>query len=142
MKTNDINLMKGKVKDAVLTWVDAQIDCLLPNKAAGRSLLKNAANNILTRYDEKINKGMDAAFLLFADKDGKMDSDTIVDSLCSMLDEMTPSEYAFYGFEAKIGSGEICVDFPRSFLSELIAGDIGGVKITSADIKQIKDYLK
>ena len=142
MKTNDINLMKGKVKDAVLTWVDAQIDYLLPNKAAGRSLLKNAANNILTRYDEKINKGMDAAFLLFADKDGKMDSDTIVDSLCSMLDEMTPSEYAFYGFEAKIGSGEICVDFPRSFLSELIAGDIGGVKITSADIKQIKDYLK
>lgn len=142
MKTNDINLMKGKVKDAVLTWVDAQIDCLLPNKAAGRSLLKNAANNILTRYDEKINKGMDAAFILFADKDGKMDSDTIVDSLCSMLDEMTPSEYAFFGFEAKIGSGEICVDFPRSFLSELIAGDIGGVKITSADIKQIKDYLK
>lgn len=142
MKTNDINLMKGKVKDAVLTWVDAQIDCLLPNKAAGRSLLKNAANNILTRYDEKINKGMDAAFILFADKDGKMDSDTIVDSLCSMLDEMTPSEYAFYGFEAKIGSGEICVDFPRSFLSELIAGDIGGVKITSVDIKQIKDYLK
>lgn len=142
MKTNDINLMKGKVKDAVLTWVDAQIDCLLPNKAAGRSLLKNAANNILTRYDEKINKGMDAAFLLFADKDGKMDSDTIVESLCSMLDEMTPSEYAFYGFEAKIGGGEICVDFPRSFLSELIAGDIGGVKITSADIKQIKDYLK
>ena len=142
MKTSDINLMKGKVKDAVLTWVDAQIDCLLPNKAAGRSLLKNAANNILTRYDEKINKGMDAAFLLFADKDGKMDSDTIVDSLCSMLDEMTPSEYAFYGFEAKIGSGEICVDFPRSFLSELIEGDIGGVKITSADIKQIKDYLK
>jgi hypothetical protein len=142
MKTNDINLMKGKVKDAVLTWVDAQIDCLLPNKAAGRSLLKNAANNILTRYDEKINKGMDAAFILLADKDGKMDSDTIVDSLCSMLDEMTPSEYAFFGFEAKIGSGEICVDFPRSFLSELIAGDIGGVKITSADIKQIKDYLK
>ena len=142
MKTNDINLMKGKVKYAVLTWVDAQIDCLLPNKAAGRSLLKNAANNILTRYDEKINKGMDAAFILFADKDGKMDSDTIVDSLCSMLAEMTPSEYAFYGFEAKIGRGEICVDFPRSFLSELIAGDIGGVKITSADIKQIKDYLK
>jgi hypothetical protein len=142
MKTNDINLMKGKVKDAVLTWVEAQIDCLLPNKAAGRSLLKNAANNILARYDEKINKGMDAAFLLFADKDGKMDSDTIVDSLCSMLDEMTPTDYSFYGFEARIGNGEICVDFPRSFLSELIAGDIGGVRITSADINQVKDYLK
>ena len=69
MKTNDINLMKGKVKDAALTWVDAQIDYLLPNKAAGRSMLKNAANNILARYDEGINKGMDVVFLMFADKD-------------------------------------------------------------------------
>lgn len=142
MKTNDINLLKGKVKDAVLEWVDAQIDYLLPNKAAGRALLKNAANNIMVRFEGKINEGMDAAFLLFADKDGKIDSDSVVDSLCSMLDEMTPSDYSFYGFEAKVGKGEICVDFPHSFFSELIAGDIGGVKITSADIKQVKDYLK
>lgn len=142
MKTNDINLMKGKVKDAVLGWVDAQIDCLLPNRATGRALLKNAANNLMVRFDGKINEGMDAAFLLFADKDGKIDSDSVVDSLCSMLDEMNPSDYSFYGFEAKIGKGEICVDFPHSFLSELIAGDIGGVKITTADIKQVKDYLR
>lgn len=142
MKTSDINILKGKVKDAALTWVEAQIDYLLPTKATGRALLKNAANNILTRFDGSINKAMDAAFILFADKDGKIDSDSVVDSLCSMLEEMTPSDYSFYGFETKVGKGEICVDFPRSFLSELIAGDIGGVKITSADIKQIKDYLK
>lgn len=142
MKTTDINLLKGKVKDAVLAWVGSQVDYLLPNKATGRALLKNAANNILARFDGKINEGMDAAFLLFADKDGNIDSDSVVDSLCSMLDEMTPSEYSFYGFDAKIGDGEICIDFPRSFLSELITGDIGGVKITSADIKQMKDYLK
>lgn len=142
MKTTDINLLKGKVKEAVLSWVGAQVDCLLPNKAAGRALLKNAAGNLMARYDEKINEGVDAAFLLFADRDGNIDSDSMVDSLCSMLDEMTPSDYSFYGFEAKVGRGEICVDFPRSFLSELIAGDIGGVKITTADIKQVKDYLK
>lgn len=142
MKTTDINLLKGKVKDAALSWVGAQIDYLLPNKAAGRALLKNAAGNILARYDGKINEGMDAAFLLFADREGNIDSDSMVDSLCSMLDEMTPSDYSFYGFEAKVGRGEICVDFPHSFLSELIAGDIGGVKITTADIKQVKDYLK
>lgn len=141
MKTTDINLLKGKIKNAALSWVGAQIDYLLPERATGRVLLKNAAGNILTRYDEKINKGIDTAFLLFADKDGNIDSDSVVDSLCSMLDEMTPVEYSFYGFESKIGKGEICVDFPRGFLSELIAGDIGGVKITSSDIKLIKDYL-
>lgn len=142
MKTTDINLLKGKVKDAALSWIGSQIDYLLPDRATGRAILKNAANNILARHDEKINEGIDAAFLLFADREGNIDSDTIVDSLCSMLEEMNTSEYSFYGFEARVGKGEISVDFPRSILSELITGDIGGVKITSDDIKQVKNFLK
>lgn len=142
MKTNDINLLKGHVKDAALFWVDSQIDLLLSNKAAGRAILKNAANNILARYDEKINNGIDTAFLLFADEKGNIDSDSIVDSLCSMLEEMSTSDYVLGPFSARIGKGEICIDFPRSFFSELIAGDIGGVKITTDDIKQIKNFLK
>lgn len=142
MKTNDVNLLKGKVKDAALSWIGSQIDYLLPNKVAGRAMLKNAANNILSRFDEKINDGIDAAFILFADQNGNIDSDTIVDSLCAMFEEMDVTEYSFYGFDAKVGKGEMSIEFPRSFLSELIAGELGGVKITSADIKQIKDYLK
>lgn len=142
MKTNDINLLKGKVKDAALSWVGSQIDYLLPDRATGRAILKNAANNMITRFGARINEGIDAAFLIFADAGGNIDSDTVVDSLCSMLEEMNPSEYSFYGFDARIGKGEINVDFPRSFLSELIAGDIGGVKITTEDIKQVKNYLK
>ena len=142
MKTSDINKLKGEVKDAVLSWADSQIDFLLPNKATGRAILKNAAKNILNRYDQKINEGVDAAFLLFADGKGNIDSDTIVDSLCSMLEEMNVSDFPLGAFDARIGKGEICVDFPRSFFSELIAGDIGGVKITTEDIKQIKNFFK
>lgn len=142
MKTSDINLLKGKVKDAAFNWVSSQIDYLLPNKVTGRAILKNAASNMLNRFDSRINDGVDAAFILFADKNGNIDSDTIVDSLCSMLDEMSVTEYSFYGFDAKIGKGEVFVEFPHNFFSELIAGELGGVKITSADIKQIKDYLK
>ena len=142
MKTSDVNLLKGKVKDAALGWIDSQIDYLLPNKVASRALLKKAANNILKRFDEKINDGVDAAFFLLADEHGNIDGDTMVDTLCSMLDEMDVAEYSFYGFDAKIGKGEMCIEFPRGFLSELIAGELGGVKITSADIKQIKDFLK
>ena len=88
MKTNDINKLKGDIKSAALSWVDSQIDCLLPNKATGRAILKNAANNIVARYDARINEGIDVAFLLFADSKGNIDSDTVVDSLCSMLEEM------------------------------------------------------
>ena len=142
MKTNDINLLKGEIKDAVLGWADSQIDFLLPNKATGRALLKNAAKNLLTRYDEKINKAVDSAFIMFADKHGNIDSDTVVEMLCSMLDEMNVSNFSLGPFDAKVGMGEICIELPHSFLSELIAGDIDGVKITTADIKQIKNFFK
>ena len=142
MKTNDINRLKGDIKDAALSWVDSQIDALLPNKATGRAILKNAAKNVLARYDAKVNDGIDTAFLLFADSKGNIDSDTIVDSLCSMLEEMNMSDYALGPFDTRIGKGEICIDFPRSFFSELIAGDIGGIKITTEDIKEIKNFLK
>lgn len=141
MKTNDVNLLKGKMKDAALSWIDSQLDLLLPNKATGRALLKNAASNIVARYDAKINEGIDAAFLLFADRNGNIDSDTIVDSLCGMLTEMNETDFSLGYFDAKVGNGEICVKFPHSFFSELIAGDIGGVKITAEDIKQMKSYL-
>lgn len=142
MKTKDINALKGNIKDAVLGWADSQIDALLPNKATGRALLKNAASNLLTRYDEKINNAVDTAFIMFADKHGNIDSDTVVDMLCSMLEEMNPTDMALGPFDAKIGMGEISIEFPHSFFSELIAGDIGGVKITTADIKQIKNFFK
>jgi hypothetical protein len=58
-----------------------------------------------------------------------------------MLDEMTPKSYGLGPFEAVVGRGTIDIRFPNSIFSELIAGDLGGVKITSSDLRQIKNYL-
>ena len=88
MKTSDINAFKGKAKDAILAWAGEQIDQLLPNKVAARAMLKNAAANIVERFDHKINQGIDAAFLMLGDTQGNIDSDSLVDLVCDMLKEM------------------------------------------------------
>lgn len=141
MKTADINAFKGQIKDNILKWAEQQIDQMLPNKVAARAMLKNMAGNVLARFDHKIDQGVDALFLMFGDTKGNIDSDTVVDFVCDMLKEMPPTDYALGSVGATVGKGEIRVQFPRNVFSDLIVGDLGGVKFTTADIQQIKNLF-
>lgn len=141
MKTADINAFKGQIKDNILKWAEQQIDQMLPNKVAARAMLKNMAGNVLARFDHKIDQGVDALFLMFGDTKGNIDSDTVVDFVCDMLKEMPPTDYAIGSVGATVGKGEIQVQFPRNVFSDLIVGDLGGVKFTTADIQQIKNLF-
>lgn len=141
MITKDINAFKGRIKDAIVSWVGERIDGLLPNRVASRAILKNAVGNYLNRYSQKVDEGVDAIFLLLGDKEGNINTDTMIETICGMLDEMTPKSYGLGPFEAVVGRGTIDIRFPNSIFSELIAGDLGGVKITSSDLRQIKNYL-
>lgn len=141
MVTNDINKFKGSIKDAIVSWAGGTIDHILPNKVASRAILKNAIGNCMNRYSEEVDKGVDTLFLLLGDKEGNINSDTMIDTLCAMLEEMNPKNYPFGPFNATIGKGTIDIRFPNNVFSELIAGDLGGVKVTSSDLKQIKDFL-
>ena len=138
MKTADINALKGKTKDAILAWIGGQIDQMLPNRATARTFLKNAAGNLLAKYERKIDQGIDAAFLMLGDAQGVIDTDSLVDTVCDMLKEMQPTDYSVGPIAATVGRGEICLRFPEGILCDLIAGGLGGAKITTADIQQIK----
>lgn len=138
MKTADINALKGKTKDALLVWIGGQIDQMLPNRAAARTFLKNAAGNLLARFEQKVDQGIDAAFLMLGDAQGAIDTDSLVDTVCDMLKEMQPTDYSVGPIAATVGRGEICLRFPGGILCDLIAGGLGGAKITTADIQQIK----
>jgi len=142
MKTTDINAFKGQVKANIQKWAEAQIDQMIPDKVAARAMLKNAASNVIARFDRKIDQGVDAAFLMFGDSEGTIDSDALVDRLCEMLQEMPPTDYALGPIGATVGKGEIVIQFPHNVFSDLIVGNLGGAKISSADIKQIKNLFR
>lgn len=142
MRTADINRFKGQIKDALLAWTGAQIDQLLPNRIAARVMLKNAAGNIIARYDAKIDQGVDALFLMLGDKDGTIDTNTVVDTLCDLLKEMPPTDYAVGPIGAKVGHGEIVAQLPGGLFSDIIIGDLGGFRITTSDIQELKNLFK
>jgi hypothetical protein len=84
---------------------------------------------------------VDSAFLVFGDSAGVIDTDTTIDLLCGMLDEMKPTDYSLGFATATIGQGEVKLQFPHNIFSDLVVGDLGGVKFTTSDIKQLKNYL-
>lgn len=142
MKASDINAFKGQLKDAIVGWSDMMVDQMLPNRVTARTLFKNAIGNVLNRFDGKVNQFVDSAFIMFGDSSGVIDTDTTIDLLCDMLDEMKQMDYSFGFINASVGKGEIKIQFPHNVFSDLIVGDLGGVKFTSSDIKQLKNYLE
>jgi molybdopterin-binding protein len=141
MKASDVNAFKGQFKDAVVGWAGSMVDQMLPNKVTARTLFKNAIGNMVNRFDGKVNQLVDSAFLVFGDSEGVVDTDTTIDMLCGMLEEMKPTDYSFGFINATIGQGEVKIQFPHNIFSELVVGDLGGVKFTTSDIKQLKNYL-
>ena len=141
MRVSDVNAFKGHFKDAALKWAGSLVDQMLPNKVAARTLVKNAIGNVLARLDGKVNQMVDTAFVMFGDANGVVDTDATIDLLCDMLKEMPQKEYTFGLVGLKAGRGEIYVEFPHNIFSDLLVGDLGGVKFTTEDIKQLKNYL-
>lgn len=141
MRVSDINAFKGQFKDAALKWVGSLVDQMLPNKVAARTLFKNAIGNAMARLDGKVNQMVDTALMVFGDADGVIDTDSTIDLLCDMLKEMPQKEYSFGMVGLKAGKGEVFIEFPHNIFSDLLVGNLGGVKFSTEDIKQLKNYL-
>ncbi len=141
MRVTDINAFKGQLKDAILDWTGSLVDQMLPNKVAARTMFKNAIGNVLARADGKVNQLVDTAFLMFGDVDGAIDTHSTIDLLCDMLKEMKPTNYSLGMIDVTVGGGEIKVEFPHNIFSDLIVGDLGGARITTSDIKELKNYF-
>lgn len=141
MTTSDVNAFKGHFKDALVNWAGSLIDQMLPNRVTARTLFKNAIGNMVARFDGKINQAVDAVFIMFGDATGTIDTDSTVDLLCGMLNEMKPTQYSLGIVDAIIGQGEIKIQFPHSIFSDFIVGDLSGVKFTTSDIEGLKNYL-
>lgn len=141
MTTSDVNAFKGQFKNAIVGWTGKLIDQMLPNRVTARTLFKNAVGNMVTKFDGKINQAVDTVFLMFGDASGNIDTDSTIDLLCGMLNEMKPTQYSLGIADVVVGQGEIKIDFPHSIFSDFIVGDLSGVKLTTSDLEELKNYL-
>lgn len=141
MKYTDMAQFTGKCKAAVQQWADKKIDELFPYKPQLRVFAKRGVDNILTRYDTRINKALDTAMLFVADGNGCIDSDVMVDTVVALFNEMEVQKYTVWGMDVGVGRGAVTINFPHNMVFDMLLGNLGQVKFTADDFLELKDLL-
>lgn len=140
MKYKDLAKMKGALKDCVSEWVNGKIDVIFPSQVTTRTFLKRGFANWIKREDLKLNKWMDTAFLFLASED-EIDSDSMVDVLLDMFDEMKKQTYPTSFADFEIGGGEVVIRLPHNFFIDILTGGTDTFKFGREDFEELKDLL-
>lgn len=136
--------LTDNLKVAVKEWANGKIDELAagrPKLKAASVYLKRGLDNWMEREDKRINSMVDGIALFVADKDGNIDTDTLIDDALAMFKEMDVnfSEIGMFGIE--YGKGVITVNIPHNLLLDMIFGDLGQIRITADDLLEIKQMI-
>lgn len=141
MKATDVNQFKGEFKTAIQNWVEYRIDELFPARPQTRVLLKRGLNNYISNADGKLNGIIDNSLLFITDENGTIDTDVAIDMFVDMFKEMDIQEYNIGMIPITVGKGEIVAKLPHNPLLDMIVGNLGKVKITSADLLELKELF-
>lgn len=69
------------------------------------------------------------------------DTDVAIDMFVDMFKEMDIQEYKIGMIPITVGKGEIVAELPHNPLLDMVVGNLGKVKITSADFLELKELF-
>lgn len=141
MRINDVNIFKGKIKSIIQSWINDKVDKIIPNMASTRTFVKNGVNNMMTRWDDALNKKIDWLFLFAADSNGTVDSETMIDIFADMFEELPNAEFEMAGFKLTTGNKMAMLKLPQNMFIDMLVGHSGAIKFTKEDIIELKNYL-
>lgn len=141
MKITDVNQFKGELKTSMQSWAESKVDELFANKPSAKVFMKNGINNMMNRWDARINSYIDMMFMFVADKDGVVDSDLMIDTIANLFKEMEERKYPMGMVDITVGKGQLLIELPHNLFLEMLVGDLGKVTFTTEDIKEFKNLL-
>lgn len=141
MRIEDINSFKGQLKAVLKQWGNSKIDEVFPNKPQIKAFAKNGLNNIIARMDTKINKYIDGLVLFAGDEKGVIDTDSMIDMVAAMFNEMELNKYQFDFMDMEIGKGKVVFNLPQNFMFDLLLGKSGNITMTVDDILEMKELF-
>lgn len=141
----DTAKLTADIKQSVKTWAESKIDELYatkPKLSAASVYLKRGINNWLDREESSLNEMVDSLALFITDKDGIIDTNTLIDDAMTIFRDMDVNYSKIGAFGVEYGKGAITINIPHNVLFDLIFGDLGQIKITADDILEIKAMLE
>lgn len=136
--------LTDNIKVAIKDWANGKIDELAadrPKLKAASVYLKRGLSNYIEREDKRIDSMVDGLSLFIADKDGNIDTDTLIDDAVEMFKTMDVNIAEIGMFKIEYGKGAVAVNIPHNVFFDMIFGDLGQVRITADDLLEIKEMI-
>lgn len=136
--------LKEKISDSLQMWIDERIDNLstnYPKLKTASVYLKRGARNYILHQQEKINSAIDNASLFLCDENGEIDIEILFSDFMQMFRDMDEVDFGNGIIEGTLGKGAIRFILPNSPITNLLFGDTEAIKITDADILELKKII-
>lgn len=141
---DDINLLKGDIKTALMQWSEGKLNALCmshPQLKPMSVYLRRGLTNYLDRIDDKVDSAVDMLLLFVADKNGNIDTDMLINDAVEMFKLSDVREAKVGIFDLTYGAGEVVLSLPRNPVLDIFVGDLGVIKLTADDLLELRNYL-
>lgn len=136
--------LTADIKKSVKMWGEKKIDELCadrPKLKAASVYLKRGLNNWLDREEGQVGDMVDTLTLFAADKEGKIDTNTLIDDAVNIFREMEVNYTKVGAFGVEYGKGAVTISIPHNILLDMIFGNLGQVKITADDLLELRKLM-
>lgn len=136
--------LKDKLTDGLQRWADGRIDQFVkenPKIAPVGKYLKRGISNMIIKEDARMEKAVDNLMVFIADENGNYDMNTLFDDIMSMFKMMPESPFDLTLIHGTVGNGIIRVMLPDNPVASLLLGNMGAIKITEDDFRELKAVL-
>lgn len=136
--------LTADIKKSVKMWGEKKIDELCaerPRMKAASVYLKRGLNNWLDREEAQVDDLVNTLTLFAADKEGRIDTNTLIDDAVNIFREMDVNYTKLGTFGIEYGKGAVTINIPHNVLLDMIFGDLGMITITTEDLLEIKSLM-
>ena len=136
--------LKDKAIDSLGLWIEGRIDDFVsqnPGMKVASVYMKRGAKNYLARERGRIEKTIDNAALFICDEEGNIDSDMLFNDMLTMFKEMEETPFGKGIIQGTIGKGVVRFKLPDGPIFNLLFGNTGAIKITEADLLELKELF-
>lgn len=144
MSTKTIVELKDNIYNSLIPWIDERINSLVesnPKLKVASVYLKRGAKNYIIHERDKIDEIIDNVSLFVCDENGNIDTDMLFDDLIQMFRDMEEVPFGKGFIHGTFGKGKIRFALPDNPITNLLFGDTGAIKITDADILELKKII-
>lgn len=136
--------LKSKIVSSVELWADERIKDMAstnPIFAPVAKYMKRGVHNMLIQKDKEITERIEGFMLFVTDENGNYDKEELFDDMMNLFKTMKPYKFEQGVFKGTIGQGSVLLELPDNGLVNFIMGDNNAIRITEADLMELKSIF-